>query len=245
MMKKLTCFILALVFPLLVFAETSPSESTLTTYRVWVKDGHTAAFEKALAEHAKKFHTGHWKWRVYQVMSGPDGGSYQISEGPNSWTTLDGRGNLSAEHGKHYETVVLPHVQKSSPDSFMTYDDKLSTTGVANWSTKAVVTHVYLKPGRVQAYAAALKTNKAVWEKLGGSVVVWRSYASGPAQFAIVRRLKNGFKDFDSDPAMYSAEYDAINGAGSYDKYLEEVARDVDSSSGDMIEFKPELSSAN
>ncbi len=29
-------------------------------------------FEKALAAHAQKYHTGDWKWRVYEIQSGPD-----------------------------------------------------------------------------------------------------------------------------------------------------------------------------
>jgi hypothetical protein len=216
---------------------------TLTVYRVWVKDGHTADFEKAVAAHAKQFHTGHWKWRVYQVLSGPDGGSYQINEGPNSWSDLDGRGDLGPAHNKHYDTTLLPHISKSSPEAYMTYEDKHSTTALGNYSTKAMINHAYLKPGREAAYMAALKTNKAAWEKRGLNVAVWRSFASGPTHVAIVYRLKNGFKDFDIDNGPHQAAYDEINGAGSYDKYLEEIARDVDSYSGDMIEYSPGLSS--
>ena len=242
-MKKLTCFMLALLFPLLAFAQ-SPPEKTLSVYRVWVKDGHTAAFEKALLAHAKQFHTGHWKWRVYQVMSGPDGGSYQINEGPNSWTTLDDRGDLSAAHTKHYETMITPHVAKSSPGQYFTYDDKLSTTGLGNFSTKAVISHVVVKPGRMLAYTNSLKTAKAVWEKLGRNVVIWRSFYSGQPRVIIVGRLKNGFKDFDTDNALFQDAYDAVNGAGSHEKYLEEVSRNVESTLGEIIEFQPALSSA-
>jgi hypothetical protein len=240
-MKKLTCFVLTLLLPLLAYAD--PDVHTLTVYRVWVKDGHSAAFEKAVAAHAKQFHTGHWKWRVYQVLSGPDGGSYQINEGPNSWTDLEGRGDLGAAHNKNYETTLLPHISKSSPEAYMEFQDKHSTTPLGNYSAKALITHAYVKPGRMPAYMEALKTNKAVWEKRGYNVAVWRSFASGPAQVGIVYRLKNGFKDFDIDDGPYKAAYDEINGAGSYDKYLEEIVRDVESYSSDMIEYSPNLSS--
>lgn len=241
-MKKFACLVLTLLFPLLALAE-APKAETLTVDRVWVKDGHMAAFKKALAEHAKEFHTGHWKWRTYEVLSGPDAGAFQINEGPNTWTDLDGRGDLSAKHTKHYDTMVLPHLSKYAPTAFMTFDDKISNTPAGKYSTKAVITHVYVKPGRGLAYTAALKTNLPVWAKLGRNIVVWRSFASGEPYLAIVSRLKDGFKDFDADNSTYSVAYDEVHGAGSYDKYLEEIARDVDRYVGEMIEYKPEMSS--
>ncbi|MES2128262.1 MAG: hypothetical protein V4463_13405 [Pseudomonadota bacterium] len=242
-MKKWTCVILALLFPLFAQAEP-PKAETLTVDRIWVKDGHMDAFKKAIAAHVKLYHTGNWKWRTYDVLSGPDGGALQINEGPNTWTDMEGRGDLSAAHTKHYDTAVLPHLAKYSPTLYMTYDDKLSTTALGNFSTKAVITRIIVKPGRGMAYTAALKTNKAVWEKLGRNVAVWRSFASGQQQVSVVTRLKQGFKDFDVDQGTYVAAYDSVNGAGSYEKYLEEMARDVDSATGEMIEYKPEMSSA-
>jgi hypothetical protein len=241
-MKKLISVVLALLFPLLAIAEP-PKVATLTSERVWVKDGHMEAFKKAMAAHARQFHTGHWKWRTYEVLSGPDGGAIQFNEGPNSWTDLDGRGELSAQHTKHFETAILPHISKSSPTLFLTFDDKLSTVAAGNFSTKAVINRVYIKPGRGMAYTAALKTNKAVWEKLGRNVVVWRSFASGDQQVVIVTRLKNGFKDFDVDSKAYGMVYDEVNGAGAYEKYLDEIARDIDHSVGEMIEYSAAMSS--
>lgn len=238
-MKK--TILLALLFPMLAMAQ-SPPAAVLTSDRVWVKDGHMAAFKKALAAHVKEYHSGQWKWRVYEVLSGPDSGAFQINEGPNGWTALDGRGDLSAQHSKHYETMILPHISKSAPTMFVTFDEKLSTSPAGNWSNKAVLTRFYIKPGRSVANTAALKTNKAVWEKLGRNVAIWRSWASGQAQVIVAGRLKEGFKDFDNDTRMYGQAYDEVNGAGSYDKYLEDVARNVDSIIGEMIEYKPELS---
>ena len=242
-MKKWICFVLALLLPLFAIAD-APKAETLTVDRVWVKDGHLDAFKKAIAAHVKLYHTGSWKWRTYDVLSGPDGGALQINEGPNTWSEMEGRGNLSAAHTKHYDTMVLPHLVRYAPTMFMTYDDKLSTTAIGNFSAKAAITRVYFKPGRGPAYTAALKTNKAVWEKLGRNVVIWRSFASDQPQLSIVTRLKEGFKDFDVDNKTYSAVYDEVNGPGSYDKYMEEVARDVDHYVGEMIEYKPEMSSA-
>ena len=250
-MKKLSCIILLMLSPLIAFAQAAPAatapaapkKNTITTYRVWVKNGHEAAFKAAMAAHAQKFHTGSWKWRVNEVLSGPDGGAYQVVEGPNSWTDLEGRGDLGAEHTKDYENNLQPHIEKSSPESYMTYQESASTTAATNWSNKSAITHFYYKPGRGPATLEVIKTYKKSWEKQGFNIVVWSPHASGEPQYVIVRRYKNGFKDLDeSGPSMRQA-FDDANGAGSFDKTQDEIARDIDHTVSEMIEFKPDLSS--
>ena len=249
-MKKLLCITLVMFFPLIGFtqeakkdAPAAPKKNTISTYRIFAKDGHTAALKAALAAHAQKFHTGSWKWRVSDVLSGPDSGSYQITEGPASWTENEDRGDLGADHMKDYETNLTPHIEKTTPTVYLTYQEELSTAAVTNWSTKVIITHVYFKPGRGPATFAAIKTYKAAWEKLGENIVVWSAFASGEPQYVIGRRLKNGFKDLDDNGPTMRKVYDEVNGAGAYDRFQDEAARDVDHSVGEMIEFKPELSS--
>jgi hypothetical protein len=251
-MKKLVSGILAMLLPLSVFAQApaqapaapaAPRKNTISTYRIFAKDGHAEALKAAIAAHAQKFHSGNWKWRVNEVLSGPDGGAYQIVEGPNSWTDIDDRGDLGAEHGKDYDMNITPHVDKSTPDTYLTYQASASTTAAANWSNKSVITHYYTKPGRGPALYAMLKAQKAVHEKLGNNVVIWMASSSGEPQYVVVRRLKNGLKDFDAGGATWREAYEAVYGNGAADRALEEIARNVDRIVGEMIEFKPAMSS--
>jgi hypothetical protein len=224
-------------------ASNAPKQNTLSIYRVWVKDGHGTAFKAAVAAHAQKFHTGNWKWRVAQMLSGPDGGAYQIIEGPNSWTDLDGRGDLGAAHEKDYEENIAPHLEKSSPERYLVYLSSCSTTPVKTWSNKTAINHIVVKPGRGSAILALLKLNKPVWEKLGWNVVVYSTQFSGSPEYIISYRLKNGFKDFDEQGPTFRQGFDEVHGPGAYDRGLEEMARSVEHSYGEMMEFKPELSS--
>ncbi len=242
-MKKLLCFAIALLLPVLAHtAEPKPS-TVVSSYRVWVKDGHMDAFKKGLTAHAQKYHTGAWKWRVYEVLTGPDSGAFQFSEGPNTWTAIDDRGDLGKEHGKHYDTALTPHIEKSSPEAYSSYQADYSTTAAGNWSNKVVMTHAFPKPGRIAPYQELLKMNKAVAEKLGDNVVVWSRAVSGEPQFVSVWRLKHGFKDLESTGTTYKSSFEEVHGAGSWDKYQEEYARVIDRRYTETMEFKPELSS--
>jgi hypothetical protein len=235
---------LVLLLPLLslqAYAEDSKSSAVINTYRTWVKPGHTAAFNKALAAHVKQFHSGEWKWRVYDVLTGPDGGSVQIGEGPHTWTEFDGRGDLGEKHMRDYEHNILPHVDKTSPESYAVYKAEYSTTAVEKFSNKALIVHVYPKPGQLSAYLSSLKDFKPIWEKLGYNVVVYTSLHSGERSVLLVQRLKNGLKDFEPEGATVREAFDATNGAGSYDKRMDEQMRILDRMVTELISFRPEF----
>ena len=247
-MKKLICLVALLATAVLMPAQDKtnaskePNKNVISMYRVFPKAGHDTALRAALAAHAQKYHTT-WKWRVYEVQTGADAGSYQIVEGPDSWTAFDDRGNLGAEHMADYETNVAPHVEKSTPDMYLTYKAELSTVPVGAFSTKALITRVFVKPGRGPAMEESLKKWKAVWEKRGVNMVVYSSSSSGAPSYSIVRRLKNGLKDLDADSMSNKDAFIAIGGPGAWDASNAEVAQNVDSSSGEIIELKPELGS--
>jgi hypothetical protein len=220
-------------------------KSTLSTYRITPKPGKDAALRKAITEHVAKYHTGSWKWRVFGVVSGHDEGSYQLNEGPNSWTTLEGRGELSDEHQRDYESNILPLLEKSTPQSYLTLRREFSTDSVSNTFKKALLRHFYPKPGRGARFAAALATWKKVWEKLGLSVTVWSSFYSGEPQWVIATRLKNGFNDLER-PMIGKAiaeAFDEIAGPGAYGRYLDDLGDNIARVDEDIIESMPELSS--
>jgi hypothetical protein len=224
-------------------APKPPTKGTLSVFRVVPKPGHTVALESAMRAHAQKFHSGNWKWRVSQIITGPDSGGYQIAEGPNSWTDIDGRGDLGAEHSKDFETAILPHVERMSPEMYATYEESASNVAAEAWSTKSVITHYYVKPARGAALLSIFRTFKAVGDKAGLNVVVWSSFNSGPGQYIVVRRLKNGFKDFDAGLPTLRSVYDSMHGAGAYERALDEIARCTERIESEIIEHKPELGS--
>jgi hypothetical protein len=219
-------------------------KATLSSYRVFPKPGKDAALKKAITEHAAKFHTGNWKWRVFMVLSGPDEGAYQINEGPNSWTALEGRKDISDEHTRDYETNVLPLVEKSTPDSYLLYQRQLSSDSAIGPFKKALLRHYFPKPGkgaRLMSYAA---TWKKVWEKLGLKVTVWASFFSGEPQLVVASRLPQGWLDLEQSRGKEMREaFDEFAGTGAYVRYLEDMDQYVDRILEEMIELLPDVSS--
>ncbi|MDB6095663.1 MAG: hypothetical protein JWM32_3225 [Verrucomicrobia bacterium] len=224
-------------------AQAAPKDIVISTYRVTVKDGHMAAFKAAIAAHAQKYHKGDWSWRVGEVISGPSGGDYQIIEGPFTWTTFDGRSDLGAEHQKDYDTNILPHTEKATPDTYATFEEDLSTTAATKWSNKVIIYHYTAKPGKGWLLGDALKFMKEINAKRQLATVVWRSAFSGETAFSLAYRTKDGWKDLDMDLASMKKVADELRGENAYARLQADIAESCKSISSEMVEYRSELGS--
>ncbi len=247
-MKRTVSLLIALALPLVAGAQdkaaapaAAPKSKVISTYYVTVKDGHDTAFRAALVAHAKKYHKGENAWRIGDVRSGPHGNSYQIVEGPSTWTALDGRGDLGAEHMKDYETNVMPHVASTTPDAYAVYEDDFSTVATTQWSSKVLINRLVAKPGCSSHLGDALAMLKKCNEKRGLNTAVWRSFGSGPASYSVVYRLKNGWKDFDDESPSLRKVMNEVYGPNGYENYMRIIAANAAESSSELVEYPAEL----
>lgn len=92
-------------------------KNVMYTQRLFPKVDKVLEFEKAISAHSQKFHTGEWSWRVSEIVSGPDAGGYQVSEGPSSWDAIDSRGNLGAEHNNDFHKNISIYLTERTSSS--------------------------------------------------------------------------------------------------------------------------------
>jgi len=230
-----------LIIPVLGISQT---KNVISTTRMFPKADKVLDFEKALVAHAQKYHTGDWKWRVYEIQSGPDAGGYHIVEGPAGWDALDGRGDLGMEHTNDWNKTVSIYLTDKVEESFSVYVDSLSTIALANYSDKIVVNHMYPKPGMIGGVTDLVKRLKKVWIDGNENVAVYQSVVSGEPQIATVIRMKDGLKELADDyrkplPERYNATY----GAGSWNTYLADYSKYVESRWSELLVYRADLSS--
>jgi len=217
-MKKI--FLFLMLAPLLAAGQ---NKNVVSTFRVTPKSDKIVEFEKALAAHAQKYHTGDVKWRVFEVQSGPESGAFHITEGPTSWEAMDGRGEISAEHQLDWEKNVAPLTTGEGACSYSTFKAEMSTVQMTDYADKIIIAHTYPKPGMIVHLTDLIKKMKKVWEAGNESVAVYNSVNSGEPQIATVTRLKAGLKELDpSFRKPFSERYNAIYGEGTWNYWLED-----------------------
>ena len=237
--KNLSLF--ALLFPLMA---TSQIKNVVSTHRVFPKIDKVLEFEKALAAHAQKYHTGDLKWRVFEIQSGPDFGGYHLVEGPSSWEAFDTRGNLGTEHTNDWNKTIAIHLTERQSAGYSVYVDSLSTVAMGDFSDKINITHVFPKIGCGSKIVEIIKDLKKAWTADGSTVAVYSASSSGPTQYALVTRYKQGLKEkADGFRKPLKATFDQVNGAGSYEKYLENIREFTNEAWSELLFLRADLGS--
>lgn len=229
------------MLPVLSFAQ---SKTLLSGNRVFPKNDKVSAFEKALASHAQKYHKGDVAWRVWSIESGPDAGGYMISEGPTTWATMDGRGDLGAEHTADWEKNVLSLTEGRGQSSYSEFQADLSTVQLTDYADKIIITHMTAKPGKMVQTKALLQKMNKMWLADKESVAVYAMAFSGEPGYITVTRLKNGLKELADDYRKPAPDrYNAVHGAGAFDTWLNDYANAVENRWSELLTYKPLLSS--
>ncbi len=238
-MRKLILVLIAL--PFFSFAQ---EKNVVSASRYFPKQDKVAAFEKALAAHDQKYHTGTWKWRVFTIESGPDAGGYHVVEGPMSWNDLDTRGDLGKAHQADFNMNIAPLLTDRGSSSYSVYRADLSTIALTDYSNKIAILHIFPKPGYGSDLEDAIKNLKKMWDASGQTIVVYESSSSGPQQYTIVTRYKQGLKERNTGFRKPMKErYIQANGANSWDDFIKGQKNAVDHSWSELLFYHAELSS--
>jgi hypothetical protein len=226
------------------FVGVGQVKNVVKSERVFPKMDKIGEFEKAIAAHVQKFHTGDWKWRVWQIESGPDAGGYMLTEGPNSWEQIDKRGDLGAGHMEDWYKSVSVYLTDRFSAQYGVFDDELSTVQLTDYADKIAISHVFPKPGMGDQLENQLKMAKKAWTAGNQTVAVYSASSSGPAQYLLVYRYKQGLKEREKGfREPFKDRYETANGKGSYGEFMESVSKYADQGWSEILFFRPDLSS--
>jgi hypothetical protein len=233
-----------LVLMALPFFALSQEKNLVSASRYFPKGDKIPAFEKALAAHAQKYHSGTWKWRVYTIESGPDAGGYHVTEGPMSWNDVDTRGDLGKAHMDDWNTNVAPLLTDRGSVMYSSYRADLSSIALTNFSDKIAINHVFPKPGYGGDVEDEIKNLKKMWDASGQTVAVYEASASGPPQFSIVTRYTQGLKEREASFRKPMKErFSQANGDKSWDGFVQAQRNSIDHSWSELLFYHKELSS--
>ncbi len=238
---KMMFFLFCMLIP---FAGISQTKNLISTHRVFPKMDKVLEFEKAIAAHAQKYHTGNVSWRVFAIQSGPDAGGFHITEGPTSWEAEDARGDLGAEHKLDWNKNVAVHLTDRQSTGYSVYIDSLSTVALGDYSDKINISHVYPKIGHGDDVVNMIKKLKKTWAAAGITVAVYSASSSGPAQYTLVTRYKQGLKE--RAPGFrkpFKETYEAVNGESSYAQYLKDAAEFINENWSELLFLRADLGS--
>ncbi len=237
-MRKISLFFL--LMPVLAISQ---NQNVVIASRYFPKMDKALEFEKALTSHIQKFHSGDWKWRVYEIQTGPDAGGFQVVEGPKSWEDFDNRGNLGDNHLKEWNKNVAIYLTDKYSSAYLKYREDMSTTQLGNFTDKITITHAFPKPAMSSLAEAVIKKARKAWSADNQTVEVYQAVESGPSKYVIVYCLKDGLREFqDGYRKSYVETFETANGEDSYQTFLKDIHQCTDHSWSEMLFLRADLS---
>ncbi len=242
-------FFLWLLLAATIFANGQGS----TLYRVNVvkpKLAMRSAFEASWITHLNQFHNTTDKRNVYEVVSGPELGSFVIVEGPFSYADMDKTSPTAKEHLLDLEKNYFPKLENTNGSFMVSWVDSLSFNGNST-AEKFLITTTVVKDGKLAGYLIELRRNVLIYTKTNQpfslNILIKQQAGSNPTIVSI-RNLKDGFKEMESGyfklaPYWLRDAYIAEYGQLAWDNRLKLLVDDVVSREQHFEKIRPDLSS--
>lgn len=158
---------------------------------------YEAGRKKHMAFHKK---ADKWTWFTWEIITGPEMGSYLMGTPGHAWKDFDGRGKLDAEDKTDATANVNP-VTEATRSSFWVYRPDLSLSPEGKEPAKYTqVIHFYVKAEGVGAFTDAIRKINEGLKKTNAAMGNTRWYVmangdDGPL-FALVQE-RNTWAEFE------------------------------------------------
>ena len=249
--------IIVLLFIATAMTASSQKTDLVTVNTVKPLKGQKMAFETNWKTHLAKFHKADHKLNVYEVLSGPNTGSYHLVEGNRSYADFDKPRTDATAHSLDLDKTFFALLDETNNATFR-YMDTLSLRGDVE-ADAFVVTYNHLKQGLdAVAYRTELRRSVKVQEMLNApffknlSVSFFEQLWDGSDQVTVsIRNLKDGFKSLEADfygaaPAGtpgFREVYEKTYGAAAWDARVKLLDGAIVRSDVSIVKLRKDLSS--
>jgi len=229
-------------------AGAQPAQNTVVeVHRVTPKAGMRAQLEagrvKHMAWHKQQGDT--WAWHVWEVITGPETGSYIVGSPNHQWQDLDAWAAKMAKGDAADAAVNLaPYTASSSMSYWVMLADVSRPPTPGGQLVMATFTTYHLKPGKADRFREALRTITGALEK--GNYPrrgIWYALANGgpTGTYAVLTPRASMAEMASTEPSLRNVVETAL-GRTATDAAFDAFSDAVENGSSELLEFRPDLS---
>jgi len=215
---------LALCLPFLLSAqEDSKKYRAVELSYMKAKIGMEAKFEAAVKAHNAKYHKeGAYESELYAIATGSETGWYVWTMGGFTFTELDGRPGEGA-HQDDWDKTIAPLIAEYGRVEYWRMNSELSARNDDDDETMIQIWWLDVTRGDYYRFENIVKNVAAIHKKMNSQMSVYGNEfnQNDGRDVAIVWPLKN-WAEMDDDSWKMKDEYEKENGAGSWQRLLEE-----------------------
>lgn len=211
------------------------------------KAGQEEALVKAITDyhHWVAGKEGHWTYRWYEILTGPDTGKYVARSGGHNWSDFDAEYDWQEEAGQRFNNDVAPLIENSQTTITKDMDDFGHWPEDSSGYTHYQITQWYVKNGRYGQFRKGLKkiadTLKAAnYPSYFGFVSV-ESGGYG-RQITLVSPNKGWSDMADKDPTFFDVMVKELGGEEEFGQFMSDWGDTFKSGRSHTVKYMPEAS---
>lgn len=244
MRRFIISFLAVLAFTAFSFAQEDESYTMFENTHMVVKTDRFKEFNKAMADHNKKYHAeGAYYANFWMVSVGANAGDFVWSMGPCTYSDLDSR-PTGKDHMEDWLYNVMPNVKYIKETNYWKLDEKHSYNATAGNNTKLSIRIYDLEDWQEYRFKELLKKVVEVYTE---KKYEW-NFGTYWSQFNVQDdedvAIVFGFDKwawFDKDP-QFKNDFEEIHGEGSWQAFREELRGTIKGVKDQVWEMIPELS---
>ncbi|MEJ8844406.1 hypothetical protein WG954_18575 [Lacibacter sp. H375] len=230
-MKKIILLLFTVTTLTIYGQPTTPVKNLYTVNSVTPKKGQKMAFEAAYKTHVAKFHKVD-KTTVYEIITGPNAGSYHIVSGAKAYEDFDTERSDKTAHSVDLDKNFFPYLEETTNATYRFIDSCSWNADVVAESFSVAVDH--LKQGINQGdYRREVARNYKIQKQMANPMMMNFSWSyfeqlwDGSDQVVVsIRNLKDGFKALE--PGFYGRPTPPAAGTLTFrDRYTKEYGYDA------------------
>ena len=242
---RLLCAMIVLA-PALAGAQTPPPDSVTELLRQKARPGTVHDYEAARKKHMAwhKAQNDPWVWEVFEVMTGPDTGSYVIASGDHQWKDMEAWVARMADADAADSQASMGQYIASTEREYWTQLNSISRMPAADKQYPLItVTTFHVKPGSDVALRTAIaKVNAALDAGRFPLPTVWNVLTNGgPSPTYAVVAPRAGLGEMAPSPSLLEVLEKQL-GKPAADALLKSFYDNVISANTELLRLRTDLS---
>jgi hypothetical protein len=242
----LLCSAIMVLAPAVAGAQTPPSDSVSEVLRQKVRSGTVQDYEAARKKHMAwhKAQNDPWAWEVFEVMTGPDTGSYLISSGDHQWKDMEAWvARMADADAADSQASMGPYIAGTQRE-YWTQLNAISRLPSSDIQYPLItVTTYHVKPGSDAALRAAIaKVNAALDAGKFPLRTIWYVLTSGgPSPTYAVVAPREGLGAMAPSPSLIEVLEKKL-GKPDADALVKSFYDNVVSANTELLRLRTDLS---
>lgn len=209
------------------------------------KAGMTNQYEQGRKRHMEwhKKQNDSWRWDVWSIATGPNGGKYLVASFGHHWKDFDGREQFQTADEADVAVNIDSYTDSTIVAFYVFLPEISKPSGTPDPATMVELVHFQIRPGRDVDFNHAIKRTHEAIQKTNWPINYgWYSLANGGEPEYVLALPKSKWADMEPPELSFPAMLEKAFGRGEADMVVKLFDQSVERTWSELAGYRADLS---